>query len=199
MNKYVSYIIVGVASFILGFLAVKCNPNTFIDCDKMDCYTLDSTVTDTMYIPDKEIVRWDTVKVKDVNIKPSSTTSIPIDSSTSMHVAQYKDTILDATVTSYVQGIIDSQFVNYSISIPTKETYRVDTLKIETTNYISPRSFNQVYLGANVEGNASYIQYGGSVAIKPKNSNIIYEVGYNINNQLGNNIMVGVKLPIFKF
>lgn len=198
-NKLYSHLVVAILGILLGFLAVKCNPNTFIDCDKMDCYTLDSTITNTEYLPGKETIKWDTTVIDNTIKNPVTSTVTALNDSSDVHTAFYKDSVLEAKVTSYIRGIIDSQSVDYKVTTLSSTKSRVDTLKITTINYISPKSYSQVYLGGNIEGNATYVQYGANLAVQPKNSKIIYEIGYNINQAVGNNFMVGVKFPLFKW
>lgn len=189
--------IAALAGFLLGVLFTKCNPNLLIECEQMDCYEAPDTVTVTTYTKGETdtIVRYVSIKADGTPIKESIDTT---SDSTRTYKHTYKDSTVEAEVTTMVTGTLDSQSLKYTVTVPEKYITRVDTLKLDNTIYIKPKNYHRFYGGAQIQGNASFIQYGFNVAYQNPKNKFIYEVGYNFNNNLGNNLMLGVKIPIFK-
>ena len=189
-------IFVGVICFVLGMLLVQYNPNTFIQCERMDCFN-DSTHTEIKYLPGKDSTYVDTFYISNT-IKPASGKVEKIDSSRYEYTNTYIDTLVEATVVTVTEGKLLSQTLSYTIDVPKEITERVDTIVVNEKIYYTPKLFHKFYGGVEVQGNAMFLQYGLNFSYQAPKNNIIYEVGYNFNGVMGNNISMGIKVPLFK-
>lgn len=185
---------------IIGALIVIQFPNVFIPCDAMDCYTQDTTTIDSIFIPGKDSIYerpGDTVKVP--YIPAGYVKREAINDSVTRYVHTFEDSLLTAHVVAYVRGIIDTSYLSYEfIMPPIKEIYRTDTLRINTTVQIKPKRFHQFYATGTIGGSPAAFMYGlGAVYVPPRN-NMIFKADYLINPQLGNMLLIGAGIPLFK-
>ncbi len=184
-----NYIITFVVGLVIGILLVNLFPSRFINCERLYCYS--DTIKDIEYIKGKT----DTVEVP-VFVKSTlrpDTIYRPLEDS-SVFISAYKDTIIDATVTSRVKNnIVVDQRLAYTLSLKDKFIYRTDTIK--QTNTVFNKEKGKILLAVNISTDLHFIQAGPSLGYQTKKG-MITEVGYNFNKKYGNNVLFGIKIPI---
>jgi hypothetical protein len=184
-----NYIITFIAGIVIGMLLIHLFPSRFINCDRLDCY--EDTVTTVEYIKGKTDTILKEVVINNT-LKPDTIKYYLNDSS--KVVTEYKDTVLEATVVSTIKNnILVDQTLSYKLTYQDKYIYRTDTIR--ETQIISAKEKAKILLGGNLVTDLDFIQVGPSIGFQAKNG-IITEVGYNFNKKLGNNILIGIKIPV---
>lgn len=181
--------------FILGLVFIKFNPSVIIDCEDLDCYKSD-TVKTIEYLPGDTVVKTVYKTVSNTS-NPVTTIEKKTDTNT-IYIHEYQDTNFTAKVTSLVKGVLDSQSLSYTVTVPEKYITVVDTVKINNNIYIKPQLYHRVYVGSQITATINFLEYGANLAYQNPKNNWIYEAGYKWNSVAGNNVTVGLKVPLFK-